>query len=45
MMAKARSSSIGFAWNFIAHDAQGFVNDGLGDGNIDTAIKPHLDQL
>jgi hypothetical protein len=44
IMNKALSSTNGFAWNFSYH-AESFVKDGLGDGNIDKAIKPHLYQF
>jgi hypothetical protein len=30
---------------FVVHHAERFVNDGLGDRNIDKAIKPHLYQI
>jgi hypothetical protein len=29
----------------VRHHAERFVNDGLGDRNIDKTIKPHLYQL
>jgi hypothetical protein len=45
MTNKALSSTIGFGVELVVHHAERFVNDGLGDRNIDKAIKPHLYQL